>query len=214
MTRRNQLGPESPRYDWEAIELDYKAGILPLEGICQKHGVSRNRLVSIAKSRGWERLPPPTAAEVHGLASSGFPPTAARHESFHIDDLKKTALMTAAQVVTVHRTDVAKLRHNATILIERLGMVITGTEVTLPCLGARESPADLLEKLSRVLTRTVQLERQSYGLDSMAQNPDGTNSAEEATVQAVNDELATLKRQLDEISNTKAKQSPTEKVKT
>lgn len=218
-----------PKYDWEAVELEYKAGVLPLVSICLKHGMTIARLNIMARKMKWVRSEPPTPEEVYGIAATGNLPREAQPNSWHPDDVRKTAIITAQTVINTHRSDISKLRGSTALLIERLGLILNGQTIgkmntggdpadapSLPCLGARESPADLLEKLSRVMVRTVQMERQSYGLESMAQNPGGDIAdpgADGAVVKQVSDELAELRASIDSLSNHKAKEATKEDSK-
>ena len=42
-------------YDWDEIEICWKAGVMSVSHICAKHGVSEQRLRKIAKDRSWVR---------------------------------------------------------------------------------------------------------------------------------------------------------------
>lgn len=44
-----------PRADWEAIERDYRAGVLSLREIAKQHGLSDTAIRKRAKVDGWER---------------------------------------------------------------------------------------------------------------------------------------------------------------
>lgn len=194
---------ETPRLDWDAIELDYRAGVLPVVAICVKHGVSPSRLATVADQKGWVRLPPPRAEDVFGLATNGHLATPPGDEpAWTPEEAKRAQLIASASVINTHRKDVAKLRGSAALLTERLQLILMGESVTLPCLGARESPADLLEKISRVLVRTVQLERQAYNLEAFQQNP---GASDDNLQQAVSDEIAQLRAKVDEVANSKAR---------
>lgn len=192
------------RYDWDSIELDYRAGILSVNAICTKHGCSPSRLASVAQERGWTRLPPPRAEELFPLASNGhFALPLPDESTFTPEEIKRHMLLSVATVTNTHKRDIAKLRGTSYLLAERLQLVLMGEQVTLPCLGGRESPADLLEKLSRVLVRCVQLERQAYNLEAMSQNPGGDGS--DTTVVAMNDEIKALRDMVENVASTKAK---------
>jgi len=77
----------------------------------------------------------------------------------------ETAVERGVTVLNLHRSDVARLRRIGARLAERLEATIEGREVDGPCIGDKESVSDMLEKLSRVSTRTIQLERQAFNLD-------------------------------------------------
>ena len=120
-------------------------------------------------------------------------------------DPNEQAAMSAAQVVAMHRKDVARLRTISSTLVDRLGIILAGKELKdaegnqMACLGSRESPADLLEKLSRVMVRTTEIERQAYGLKAF--NPEQT--ATDAELAA---ELDKLTEDVERIAKEKALQ--------
>src|SRR4051812_21728172 len=41
--------------DWRKVELDFRAGLLPLERIGNKHGISKGRISQVAKAENWSR---------------------------------------------------------------------------------------------------------------------------------------------------------------
>lgn len=63
-----------------------------------------------------------------------------------------------------HRALLERLHLAARLLADRVGQLLDaeGGDGS-PCLGERESPADALEKLSRVLSRLIPLEREAFG---------------------------------------------------
>lgn len=203
VSRRHQ---QSPRYDWRVIRLDYESGVLNNVSICHKHGVSASRLSSVAAKEGWSRRPPPTAEELYGSSVIEGRMVVNPADAGPIDDetLRKNAVLTADVVLDTHRRDIRRLRSNMSLIIERLGLILDGKELTLPCLGARESPADLLEKCSRVLVRVVQIERQAYNLEAMPQNPNGDDA--DAVVKSVMNEMSEIRAQIDAAANSKARE--------
>jgi hypothetical protein len=87
-------------------------------------------------------------------------------------DIIKEHAATGAQVVREHRKDVSRLRRIGEVLAVRLEALLDGAEVSGLCIGDKESAGDLLEKLSRVSTRVVQLERQAFSVDeTKSDNP-------------------------------------------
>ena len=185
----------SPRYDWQAIELDYRAGVLSLTEVCRKHGCSLSRLSSMASKHRWERSDRPNFTTVHGLASSGFPAT----DPGWLDDdtIKKVALVTQAGVIDNQREDIYRLRQMAVLLADRLGLHLTGAEVTFPLMGKSDTPVGVLAKLTVVTTQIIQLERQSYGLGTMTPGADAPAEYKEA--------LDEIEGRLAEMTRAKAK---------
>lgn len=41
--------------DWEAVERDYRAGVLTFDEMAQKHGISKGRISQVAKKKAWTR---------------------------------------------------------------------------------------------------------------------------------------------------------------
>lgn len=41
--------------DWDAVEIDYSAGILTFEEMAEKHGTTKGRISQVVKERGWVR---------------------------------------------------------------------------------------------------------------------------------------------------------------
>ena len=44
--------------DWLAIERDYRAGLMSLRALGQKHGCSHSTIANFASRHGWARKPP------------------------------------------------------------------------------------------------------------------------------------------------------------
>lgn len=181
--------------DWDAIELDYRAGVLPLTAICKKHGVSMHVMRSTAEKFMWERKPldPLKMQQAHGVASTA--PTGAKFgmdSSLNEKDLNTAAILTAASVLDVHRKDVQQLREvskkfsNALANLfaalsneEQHPDMLANSVAALGVLIGKDTPVDMLDKLSRVMVRLVTIERQAFGLDVMP-NPDPGNDNGEA----------------------------------
>lgn len=128
---------------------------------------------------------------VHGLASTGFPATAAGW--LDDDTIKKAALVTQATVTDNHRDDVARLRNLAGLLADRLGLHLTGAEVSFPLFGKADTPVSVLHKLTAVTAQVIQLERQSYGLGTMTPAAD-TGTEYKAAIDEIEERLAELTR--------------------
>lgn len=173
----------SPRYDWQAIELDYRAGVLSPTEVCRKHGCSLSRLVTVANKHGWVRSEAPDAALL--LAASGFPAT----QPGWLDEgtVKKAALLSQVGVINTHRDDIHRLRELASTLTDRLGLLVAGARVgvnpdgvELPLLGKNETILGALGKLAAVTSQVIQLERQSYNLGTMTPGAESQSEMKEA----------------------------------
>lgn len=187
--------------DWTAIELDWRAGVLPASAVAKKHGLGLSQLKSHAQKYGWERKPldPFAVQRAHGVAS-----TAPSRPKFSMDsdlsspDVERAAVLQAAAVLDIHRTDVKKLREQATEFSAALGALfaslrnatslegVVEMESAIKLMGVLngdKSPADLLEQLSRVMVRLVQIERQAYGLDALPVNSESGAATEQVQSQ-------------------------------
>ena len=159
---------EVPRIDWQAIEADYRAGLMNDGLICAKWGISLANLRRVANKHGWVRQkvepvnPPP--------AGGGVPPT-------FTEDLD-VARMQASQILAImnyHRRDVEKVRALANLLFERTMLVMDGQELGPGrlCFGSRESPADMMLKLAKTMFEAIKMEREILGLRTREAEPDG-----------------------------------------
>lgn len=213
-----QPDPKSETTDWDAIELDYRAGVLPISAIAKKHGVKASTLRSHADKYMWERKPidPLNVKQAHGVASlapSG--PKFGMDSNLDPEALIAAAILTQADILTVHRKDVMSLRDSAKQFSNALANLFTAmarveenpdmldsVAKQLSMLIGDDTPVDLLEKLSRVMVRLVTIERQAYGLDVMP-NPDlGDNTAD-----AARSEVAKLWEQVKDLQAQKSKES-------
>ena len=203
--------------DFTAVELDYRAGVLPLSAICKKFGVSINVLKSTAAKYGWERKPldPFLVQQAHGVASlSPAQPKFGMDSDLSAEDVTKSAVATAGVVLDTHRKDVKRLRELSTKFADALVDVFTilqdpkmlvddatafqAARSRIGVLIGDKTPTDLLESLSRVMVRLVQIERQSYGLDSLPVNPDAPTASD-----AVQTEVNRLWQQVQEMQKQK-----------
>ena len=151
--------------DWEAIEREYRAGQLSVSEIARQHGISHTAIQKRAKAKAWTRnLAKQVRDEVTARLVADAVAATNAHET--IDH----AAARGVEVVRQHRQDIGRLRRIAARLGERLEAHVF-QDAQDPT-GDKESLADLLEKLSRVSTRVVQLERQAFNLDE----PDGDGS--------------------------------------
>jgi hypothetical protein len=171
-----------------SLRVYYEAGQLSMAELSARFGLSASRIESLAKARGWLRNTPPPLERVLPLVPPVFS-----------EDPTEHATISAAHIVQIHRTDVARLRSISSTLVERLSFILSGQLPMspdgnpLPTLGARESPADLLEKLSRVLVRTTEIERQSYGLTTFDPN-------KQASQEELDRELAEMEAEMERLA--------------
>lgn len=144
------------KYDWEAIERDYRAGQLSIRHLATKHGIPESTVRSKAKAEGWQRdltedVRAATQAKLSRSSRSGTP---------HTEDAKiiEEASSEAANLVTEHRQAVARWR--------RIADRLAGTLEILPiCEDNADRFARSLNSGIDALAKAIRLERQAYNLD-------------------------------------------------
>lgn len=187
--------------DWDAIELDFRAGVMPLTVICKKHDITLSKLRSHADKYMWERktVSPLNVQAAHGMASTApTGPKFGMDSNLDEETLVKQAVFTAASVLDTHRKDVAQLRSSSRQFSDALANIFAGlaNQETTPdfldaalmkisILCGEDTPIDVLEKLSRVMVRLVDVERKAYGLDVLP-NPDPDDKTDEAARAEIN----------------------------
>lgn len=197
------------KIDHCALELDYRAGVLPVTAIANKFGVKTAYIRATAQKYGWERKPldPLTVKAAHGMAAS--PPVFGMDSNLSPPDLERAAIISAASIIATHRKDVARLREMSSKFSDHLISIfeaaasgdpdkLSSVLQSLRILNGDKTPADLLEQLSRVMVRLVNIERQAYGLD-VNPNPD----PESPQAEQVRSEVDKLWQQIQQIQKEK-----------
>lgn len=154
--------------DWEAIEREYRAGQLSVREIARRFDVSEGAIRKKAKTDGWSR---PLADKVREAVREKLVRADGTQDGTQSQRANDAAIVEAAalrgfDVATSHRKDLQQLHGLKRVLAERLSIVLQGGDPGGVCLGEKESAGDLLEKLSRVNSRLIPLERQAYNLDA------------------------------------------------
>lgn len=175
----------SAKTDWEAIEAAYRAGQLSIREIAKAHSISEGAIRKRAKAECWTRALADKVREAVReklVRSDGTQPSRTRTDA----EIIETSAQIGFDVVTSHRRDLQQLHGLKRVLADRLATHLHGGQPDGPLLGDRESPGDLLEKLSRVTARLIPLERQAHNLDA---DPAGLEPATRADLRAALDRL-------------------------
>jgi hypothetical protein len=158
-------GEKAP-HDWEKIEIEYRAGQLSVREIARQNGLSEAAIRKRAKADGWQRA---LVDKVRAAVREKMVREDGAHDGSQAtardEEIVENAAVRGFAVVTSHRKDLEQLHGLKRILANRLSQILDGITPEGPCLGDRESPGDLLEKLSRVTSRLIPLERQAHNLD-------------------------------------------------
>lgn len=189
MTDRKQI-------DWEAVERDYRAGVMSLREIGAAHGLTHGAIRKRAERDGWTRnLAARIEARAEALVSKAAVSTEVSKKQADTERVIVEANAEAiARIKLSHRTDIARSRSLAMGLMSELEAVTDqrGLLEELPAILATEGEAgsaqrvmlyqkviDLpsrtttMKALAETLKTLVSLERESYGMQKADLQPDG-----------------------------------------
>ena len=164
---------DKPKTDWDAIEREYRAGQLSNREIAARFGVTEGAIRKKAKTEGWQKdLADKVRKEVRAkLVRTDGTHSSTQEQRATDREIVETAALRGLEVQLTHRRDLQQLHGIKRVLADRLAVVLQGGDAEGPCLGDKESPGDLLEKLSRVTARLIPLERQAHNLDAEPDAP-------------------------------------------
>jgi hypothetical protein len=152
---------ESPT-DWAGIQREYRAGA-SLRSIAAQFGISHMQVKRKAKECGW---PQDLSERVRIATQTKLACTPIADSDPAIEVAVEEAADERVKLVRSHQQQFARLQRIAATLATRTEQILAGEYVELPCLGERESPADLLRKVASVTTTVVDAQRRSFGLDA------------------------------------------------
>jgi hypothetical protein len=163
---------EAQPIDWELVEKEFRAGQFSIREIAKRHEITDTTIHKRARRDGWTReLAHKIPAAVRERLARQDGLQKGLHEGLHAShamenrNLLDNATTVGADVVKLHRKDIAQLHEIKAILAKRLIAHLNNEELDGPCLGERETAGDLLEKLGRTTARLIPLERQAYSID-------------------------------------------------
>ncbi|WP_372874145.1 hypothetical protein [Pseudomonas sp.] len=149
-----------PPIDWESIERDYRAGLLSLRGIADKHGSNEGTIRSRAKKHGWLRdLTEQVRSATQGkLSRNPSRDNVTQRDAREDADIIEEASTRAASVILAHRVDLAQWRSIA----NKLCAVLSDMEVT------KDNQTEFARSLNAGVDaqlKVIKGERQAYSLD-------------------------------------------------
>lgn len=172
--------------DWEALEVDYRAGITSIRELARQYDVSDTAIRKKAKADGWER---DLTEKVHERVRSKLVRAEVRalntREPVRTDaEIIEAAAETAVQVVQIHRRDVRNGRLICAALFAELQDTSANREMIAECIDS-ETQDDLsptrrnqmmkaislptraraMLDLSAAMKNLVAVERQAFSLD-------------------------------------------------
>ena len=172
------------RYDWEAVERDYRTGRYSLSELSAMHGPAKQTIADRAKKHGWEKdLSAPVRQRTREKVVKGtLSPEAL--EALEGDDaaIVEEASNLNAAVAAGHRRQLTAWRTILDQYTERLTEQTARGTMSVKTrdgdVAEVDVPLDYVGKAlgagTQALERVVRMERESYGLD----DDDGNEPAE------------------------------------
>ncbi|WP_048306466.1 helix-turn-helix domain-containing protein [Halomonas sp. PR-M31] len=143
------------KYDWEAIERDYRAGQLSIRHLAANHGVPESTVRTRARNLGWSRdLTRQVQAATRAKLAQGSRSKTAQDDARIIDDASNDA----ASIIEIHRKAIGQWRDLAVRLADHLRTLDISNE-------EHDRFARSLNTGIDALMKAVKGERQAYSLD-------------------------------------------------
>lgn len=178
--------------DWDAIELEYRAGVRTVREIGAQFGVSHTAINKKAKASGWVRdLKARIRSKAEALVSRDAVATKVSMETER--EIIEANAVLQANVIRAHRKDITRYRALCEMLLSEIELQ-TGERITFEQLGelmaapddkgqdkrndlfckviSTPSRVDSVKKLAETLKTLIGLERQAFGI---ADNADGND---------------------------------------
>jgi hypothetical protein len=201
---KQEAPAKKARTDWEAIEADYRAGVLSIREIAKLHDVSDTAIRKKAKADDWQRdLTAKVAEKVRAeLVRTEVRTPYARGEVRTEREIVDSAAATVVQVVREHRRDIAAGRAIIAMLCSQLVDVAGQRDafeevIEIECAEDRSGErraklqravsipvhAATVRDLSAAMKNLIGLERQAFSIsDSPEPDPEpGTTVAEQVS---------------------------------
>ena len=178
-------------FDWEAIERDYRAGLLSVREIAGRHGCTHTAINKRARADGWARdLKAKIRAKAEALVSKREVSSEVSSKSAETE--RQIVEANAEAIVNVrmaHRTDIRRSRGLANKLLEELEQLTDHRELTESFGVMMRNPdgfgndrlndlyhkivslpnrSKIMRELADTLKVLIALERQAYNLDEQA----------------------------------------------
>ena len=149
------------KYDWEAIEADYSAGVKSIRSIAGEHDVTEGGIRKRAKRFGWQR---DLSTSVRSAVKSKLVRGEGTQSDMRTDaDIVDSASSEMAQVVIGHRTLISRWSSISTRLADTLNLIQVDEENHNEFARSLNSGVDALGKC-------IKLERQAFNMDE--ESPD------------------------------------------
>jgi hypothetical protein len=174
--------------DWQSIEREFRAGATT-RSIGVMFGVSHNTVFKRAKAEGWtqdltEQVRRATRAK---LVEGQVDKKVDSQVDIQVDRKSESELVNEAAdiratLIRTHQQRFSRLQRLGDKLAERLEAILDGNAVEgALCMGDRESPADLLRKVTAITATMTDHERRAFGIDDPAEQGSPTGGSDRGT---------------------------------
>jgi len=179
---------KKPVVDWDAIELDYRAGIKSLRAMADEYGVSNGRIAQVAKKNQWPR---DLQAKIEQKAKEKLSKAALSDELSAAKHVSEAAVVEAGATAIVsvqlgHRRDIQRGHRVVMKLLDELEFQTDNLELLEQLRELMFSPDDkgidkrdelfrkvislssrssIAKTLTDALKSTIALEREAFGID-------------------------------------------------
>lgn len=158
------------RYDWEAIEKDFRTGRFSLQQLSHRHGPNKATISRRAAEEGWQK---DLTGAVQQRTREKLSRPASEPPDLPDADIIEMAATENATIVQGHREMLVRWRSIASSFAQRLSEQVAAGKRTIEVAGDKTQEVDVdLEYVGKCMgygtqavERIVKLERQSYGLD-------------------------------------------------
>ena len=190
MQKTTSAAPEKGRTDWEAVQSQYRTGVLSIREIARQHGTSDTAVRKKARAEGWLRdLTGRVGEQVRGaLVRSPVRSLHARGSAVRTErEIVESAAAIVVAVVREHRTQIASGQDIVQALMDQLMQAVGGRaalEAKVDALSKDElqgqsraalkqalslaSHAATVRDLSNAMKNLIGLERQAFSVDAQA----------------------------------------------
>ncbi len=158
--------------DWDAVERDYRAGVLSNREIARQNSIAESAVRKRAKEENWSRdLIGKVRVEARAMLIRSAERSARAAEDEPVVIAKGAAQM--VEVVRRHQRQMGKLADLAERMTDQMLRMSKGQKPTIAApLGPRESIADALAKIAQATSRYVPLERRAHNIDEASAGED------------------------------------------
>lgn len=157
--------------DWEAIERDYRAGLLSLREIGEKHGCTEGAIRKRAKKESWAR---DLAAKIQQKADDLVRKAEVRAEvrSTQIASEREVVEANAAAIVNIrlgHRTDIRSSRELALKMLNELEALTDNRELFSSLGEMLADPGEKgVDKLNELYRKVIDLPQRIKGIKELS----------------------------------------------